>query len=790
MSTSFGGASSIFPLPFIPMPRVLSRVRPSKRNRRRFRSSCSVSQRVNLVISGLNSLYSNSSHHVLPTPSVAGPSLFATLRCSLRVFLSLFPSFKVSALQSRLLLFVYNACCRSSSMSDVLSSVPLSLLLSLSHTQNVPPSYSLSSLGDALHRPQDSLIVGSVSSSMERDLLSVLPTHLASMSGTSAQLMPLIAKRVALPDSLCQVDLISLLPPAIAPLYASPSPSIMLAVPRESRITPHVFASSHTEYMLLIERMKSIGMIDFTSTPKCVNGLFGTSKPDGSIRLILDARPANCYFVDCPQVVLPTPTHISRLSVTANASYPLYISKIDLTNFYHQLRLPDWICDYFCLPAMTVDGVTMYPRIRTLPMGFSHSVYLAQCVNEHVLYSPILKSPTKPSGVSSTPQRKCPPSVVTHTDNILTLSSPFMAPDQVVHSAYIDDLFFLSTDREALSAAHEGCKLRYAYVQLPVNSKKEVPPTRDGAELLGVRVDSLGCRLDASKMNQLIESTLLLLKRGWATGVQLSNIVSSWTWCMLLSRPALSVFSVVYGFIERAKKSMSLWPSVRRELLNAIFLCPLYFSSFSSRFSTRLIATDASLSGAGVVCSRFNTNGDDLFHVMWSTAISKHGLLAYTPCVKDDNILDGGESTSPYRAVDCPKQPVLSLSQTPDPCHQLLSHVDAIDSWSIIMMYPFKYPPVREGDIAALEFEAVLSALKWYLSFPSSVNSRLLTLNDNSNVFYALHKGRISSFNLLRIQRKINALLLASGVSLYVSWIPSAHNPADGASRVFELLPP
>jgi hypothetical protein len=265
------------------------------------------------------------------------------------------------------------------------------------------------------------------------------------------------------------------------------------------------------------------------------------------------------------------------------------------------------------------------------------------------------------------------------------------------------------------------------------------------------------------------------LEYGSTTGLHLSHIVSSWTWCMLLSRPALSIFSVVYSFIQRAsKREFEIWPSVRKELINAILLAPLYFSSFTSQFSSKLIATDASLSGAGVVCTRFNNDADDLFHSMWNIAISKHGLLA-------NDILSSESVIS-----NMPHQPSLSLIPDFNACSQFLPSVSGIRNWSTILSYPFKFSPYRDGDIAALEFEAVLSAIKWYLSSPSSISSRLLMLNDNSNVYYALHKGRISSYSLLRIQRKINSLLLASGLTINCCWIPSAFNPADSASRAFQ----
>jgi hypothetical protein len=86
--------------------------------------------------------------------------------------------------------------------------------------------------------------------------------------------------------------------------------------------------------------------------------------------------------------------------------------------------------------------------------------------------------------------------------------------------------------------------------------------------------------------------------------------------------------------------------------------------------------------------------------------------------------------------------------------------------------------------INALELRAVLLAVHWVLSFPSSLCSRVFLLLDSTVAFFSLWKGRSSSPGLLLILRKISALLLAGGLSLLPGWVPSAVNPADAPSRL------
>ncbi len=134
-------------------------------------------------------------------------------------------------------------------------------------------------------------------------------------------------------------------------------------------------------------------MIAFTTKPKAVNGLFGVDKDNGAaIRLIVDARPVNSMFIPSPHVVLPTPDLIAGFHVPDGAD--LHAAKIDLDNFYHRIRLPPQWWPFFALPpinssALALDrfppNTMVYPCCTTMPMGFSHAVFLAQSAHEHLI---------------------------------------------------------------------------------------------------------------------------------------------------------------------------------------------------------------------------------------------------------------------------------------------------------------------------------------------------------------------------------------------------------------------
>jgi len=233
---------------------------------------------------------------------------------------------------------------------------------------------------------------------------------------------------------------------------------------------------------------------------------------------------------------------------------------------------------------------------------------------------------------------------------------------------------------------------------------------------------------------------LSLLDHGRATGYELAAIVGRWNWAMLIRRPAMAVFSAVYRFIECARGSLfTLWPSVCRELSIVADLAPLLFTNIRSSLSSTVVATDASEWGCGMV---------------------------YVDDVPSNNVVG---------LVDC-------VSVPGDPPPPALSRFVSDVKWSMALSTPWK----NQEHINVLEVRAVLQACRWMVRRPSSFapnGVRCVVLADSSATVGALTKGRSSSHPLLTPIRSITALLLASGISLVMRWIPTAMNPADGASR-------
>lgn len=567
------------------------------------------------------------------------------------------------------------------------------------------------------------------------------------------------ASKVSLPDHAGTAELLNVLPPHLQAVYSNPQ--CILRRPCEGPIVSRkAFMCSHSEYVSLLSRMQDRDMISFTDKPLAINGLFGVDKDNGkSIRLIIDARPVNSMFIPSPPVSLPTPDLVAALNVPQATT--LYAAKVDLDNFYHRIRIPESWWPYFALPYIRAGDLQLsgypsdalvYPCCKTLPMGFSHSVFLAQAVHEHIIdtrvpllhrESRIVRHPfdiTKADTVippgSSQPLPLC-------TSQLQSPTGDFDV-NRMRHSVYIDDLNIYYHDPLAMQQAMDQYLAAMCEAKLPAKPSKIAGPTADGIECLGVFVDGVNCEVGLSvpKLQVLRASTLRLLDIGECTGRELSHIVGRWTWAMLVRRPAMSVFNAVYRFIECARDSRYiLWPSVRRELWAAAHLAPLLFASICCEWSSVVIASDASEVAAGVVYTRSNPG-----HI-------KH-------------------------------MSVLPDKPGEDPHPILQSFVQESD-WKIAISHPW----YEEEHINSLEVRSSLSAIKWSIRspdvlVPSSINHiRLLLLVDSSATLGSINKGRSSAHRLLRPLRTMSSLLLAAGIYLKVKWIPSALNPADKPSR-------
>jgi integrase len=240
----------------------------------------------------------------------------------------------------------------------------------------------------------------------------------------------------------------------------------------------------------------------------------------------------------------------------------------------------------------------------------------------------------------------------------------------------------------------------------------------------------------------------------------MSRLVGHWSWAFLARRCAFSVFRAVYRFIEVAgRRKFDIWPSVVRELDIAIGLAPLLFSSIASPWFPKVLASDASGDGQGVVAADSTP-----------AALARMSLCRPpVPC----GLASGAQESDPCSGV-CPHGEKIDRSLHPD----LQSA-----RWRTIVSSRWQRPE----HINVLELRALNTAVRWAISHPSAAGARVLLWCDSLVGVGGVRKGRSSSLFLMPRLRTLTALLLASGTSLYCNWIPTEVNPADGPSRWFKF---
>lgn len=576
-------------------------------------------------------------------------------------------------------------------------------------------------------------------------------------SSASSTVTLLRADRVALPDAPQIIPVTSLMPLELVAEYSKEFSPTLLRTPleveilnKEKPITPARILGARCEYVKLIGRCCAIRIMGFTAHPLAINGVFTVKKDDEWDRLIIDAQPANRLWKDSPYVSLPNPSHIVQLLAASGKKFS--VAKSDFSNYYHHLGLLPWMCPYFALPPLTVDelasigisdhGGRFWPMCLTVPMGFSHAVYIANACHEHVVYS---------SGA------------LRRENNILNMVTPMIPPGGTCHGLIIDDFFQFGDDLHAAEQEYDAVVAAYRDSKLIVKDSKLQRPTFNPVKVIGLEICGATSVVQLSVESQLslMQSTLSVLQRDLLTGSELAHLIGKWTWCMLVRRSSLAALQHVYRFMNVAKRRrFNIWPSVRRELWMLLGLLPLLHARLDSAFFHRLIATDASETGGGVVTAPMT--GADTHSHYWPLCSTRNNAYVQAQLRDESSRTDlDAESSAAVLAYES----FYTTIRT--------------STWSTILSTPWRHVE----HINSLELRAVLLAVHWLLSYPSSLSRRVYLLVDSTVTFYSLWKGRSSSPQLLLILRKLSALLLASGVSLLPGWIPSEVNPADEPSR-------
>jgi hypothetical protein len=220
----------------------------------------------------------------------------------------------------------------------------------------------------------------------------------------------------------------------------------------------------------------------------------------------------------------------------------------------------------------------------------------------------------------------------------------------------------------------------------------------------------------------------------------MEKLVGKWSWVLLVSRAAYSVFSSVYSFCHTVSVNRSkLWPSVAKELRIVCGLAPVLCVNIFQEWSSKAAAFDASSDGQGVSERTITVNA----------ARSFARLSGLGPSVREER--------------GC--------------LEEAGGRVEAME-WNHVVSSRFRF----KAHINVLEAAACLSSVRRAVK-DDRCGKKFVLFGDSASVVAAMAKGRCSSFSLLVAIRRIMALVLATGSKPKCVWIPSASNPADWPSR-------
>ena len=594
------------------------------------------------------------------------------------------------------------------------------------YVKALPPSQASD---QDLADPQPNSAAGAVAQHAQAlQALGLHPTSVSGAAPSAPAARAICDDRMSLPGAAATVDLLGALPPALRARYCTAAPTLWTAgaatAPRTAAPPKPCSLTGGAQWQRFVTRMWRAGMVAFTATVVALCGVFAVDKTDGRLRAITDARPANWCFAEPEHVTLPTPDLLARIRVPPGAV--AYVARTDAADFYHSFLTPQWMWPYFGLPPVRTTslppearpvgaGDAVFPVLRTLPMGYSHAVLLAQSAHLHLLDSmPHLFSRCNRIG-----------------DPLCTDYA--LRPGRVLHAVCIDDVLLFGLDAAVVAQVQHAYLVagrRAGYIYKP---EKLVSPTADGAPVLGLHFDGRAAtlQLQPRKMHALVAATRAAVAQGQMRAVDFQSLMGHWVWAALPCRPALSVFGAAFALAQRYRRgTVKLWPSVKRELQAAADIAPLLRADLSAPTFGRVMASDASSTGLGVVA---------MPHL--------RGAVAPGSTVPGIN----GAVSSPV-----PREAVTELVSS---------------RW-------------RWGEhINLLEMRAAHVALRWVLRHPLSDGVRVRLWVDSAVVVGVLRKGRSCSTDLNRLARAVAADLLRANVALDVDWVASAFNPADAPSR-------
>ena len=340
---------------------------------------------------------------------------------------------------------------------------------------------------------------------------------------------------------------------------------------------------------------------------RVMGGLFGVAKNEtcgehAVLRLIMNCIPLNALFRPflgdlrtLPMVQQFQCLQLSedQLLLTSSEDVRCFFYIFEMPRCWRRLlafskRVPSNLCPN--------DGHHYFITSKVLPMGYVHSVAIAQHIHRNL----VLQAQSESRLLSSREVRK---------DRPWPRGSPLWR-------IYLDNFDELrAVDRRAaallqgeLSPDVRALRREYQQLQIPLHPKKCVQQ-QPVAEVQGSVVDGVRGVVypKPDKLLKFVCMAFVLSQQQTCSLKELQAVCGGLVFLATFRRPLLGGLQQVWSLQQHLKRCKSgrlpIPTAVRREILTFLALVPLAFINLRAAVSPWVVCSDASSSGGGVCCS-------------------------------------------------------------------------------------------------------------------------------------------------------------------------------------------
>ncbi|CAL1154679.1 unnamed protein product [Cladocopium goreaui] len=516
-------------------------------------------------------------------------------------------------------------------------------------------------------------------------------------------------------------------------------------------------------------------LISFTSKPQGLVTPFFVAKKNGRLRFILDCRAVNRRFHPPPPLAMAAGSTWSSLDLPQGEI--LYTAQSDIRDYFYSLELPTSLQPLFCLPAIPhrllqawgvderhfsePDGQGwVFPHLVAVPMGWNWAMWLSQRAHQQIAL--------EASGLG--------------VDRVLVEGKPCpeLASGKPVIIPYADNLNVTGINAELVQQTKDVVVKRLRELGFRVHEELDAHHT---CQSLGFLIDGLNGTVSPipERLDKICKAFMWLSRRPQVSGRSIERLLGHAVHICLLRRELLSIFRGLYDFAYSCyDRRAKLWPVAAKEARWAANLLKLCQADLKKTWSRQVTSSDASLSGIAV-CKRDMEPAEQSI----IGGIKEHwrykSRIPVNPREAALSPLDPFSNPETVKPSEVQKQDPFELNEVfPEVPKKHLQK----DLWHDVFAVHMTHPE----HISLLEGRGVVAALRHKFRSSFEFNRKHLHFSDNLAVALLAARGRSNNFQMLRVSRRIAALLLATGSWLSVRWIPSEYNVADRASRQWEHL--